>query len=217
MITWFDCKNTIDYIGKIIQCIKQITIDEFSPIVRLYDFVKSNTDSKITLDLNLKHTNLAVEDLTDLLSIDAVIPEDEKIFNPNYIYAKGEIFGDEKTHIWLYAFTIYDNNDDVIHRIKSEDFKSIYFNSINSELYVAKQFYDNDIKDKETVSEAVLLSLKDIAINITRKYKKNYLSDFMVNQINTFISDYYDKKIKGEIDFKLINRKHYLSTIYPTI
>lgn len=217
MITWFDCKNTIDYIGKIIQYIKHITIDEFSPIVRLYDVIKSNTDSKITLDLNLKHINLAVEGLTDLLSINAVIPEDAKIFNPNYIFVKGEIFGDEKTHTWLYAFTIYDNNDDVIHRIKSEDFKSIYFDSINSELYVAKQFYDSVVKDKEIISENALLALKNIAVQITRNYKKNYLSDFMTNQINTFISDYYDKKIKGKIDFKIINKKHYLSTIYPTI
>lgn len=217
MITWLDCKNTIDYIGKIIRYTKQITIDEFSPIVRLYDFIKSNTDSKITLDLNLKHTNLAVKGLTDLLSINAVIPEDAKIFNPNYIYVKGEIFGDEKTNTWIYVFTIYDNNDDVIHRIKSEDFISIYFNSINSELYTAKQFYDNDIKDKKIISENALLALKNIAIQITKNYNPTHLSDFMVSQINKFISDYYDKKIIGKIDFKILNKKCYSPTIYPTI
>ena len=224
MITWNDCKNAISYLNLIINYTRQIKDFDESPIIRLYETIKSNTNStNITLDLNLRHTNLKIDGVTDLLKIDAVINEDIRTFKskPNYVYVRGEIFGDIVDKVWNYVFYVYDNEDYVIHKIDSKTFKSIYLGSTFSELYVAKQIYD-DIKDRE-ITEADLLKLKNSIIN-AEKLHPTYLTKYIAKQVNDYISDFYQGKeyipeynpdIK--IDFTILNKKRHISTIYPTI
>ena len=227
MITWNGCKNTINYLSNIIDMIKAEKVcNEYKiPILNLYTLIKSNTNStNITLDLNLRHTNLKIDGVTDLLKIDAVINEDVETFKPkpNYVYVRGEIFGDIVDKVWNYVFYVYDNEDYVIHKIDSKTFKSIYLGSTFSELYVAKQIYD-DIKDRETITEADLLKLKNSIVNAERLHP-TYLTKYIAKQVNDYISDFYQGKeyipeynpdIK--IDFTILNKKRHISTIYPTI